>query len=147
MNYKTPQRITILGDIPIDFWSIIHPMIQNISKSRFESNHFADSVEAALKEVNVRVKNIVIARTGQEDDGSSLMKRAFSVNRPIIQLDDIGTETGRNIQQGYMELFSGSMIGVRNPKAHANIDITKERAIHFLFLASLLMCKLDEAGV
>ncbi len=46
-----------------------------------------------------------------------------------------------------MELFSGSMIGIRNPKAHANISITKERAIHFIFLASLLMYKLDEAGV
>lgn len=144
---KLYRKTSSESNMQIDFWSLIHPMIQSISKSRFDSNHFADSVEAALKEVNVRVKNIVIARTGQEDDGSSLMKRAFSVNRPIIQLDDIGNETGRNIQQGYMELFSGSMIGVRNPKAHANIDITKERAIHFLFLASLLMCKLDEAGV
>ncbi len=131
----------------VDFWALIHTSITNISKTRFDSGHFADSVEAALKEVNVRVKEIYRTRTGKEDDGASLMKKAFSVNRPVIQLDDIVNETGRNIQQGYMELFSGAMIGIRNPKAHANITITRERAIHFLFLSSLLMHKLDEAGV
>jgi len=37
------------------------------------------------------------------------------------------------------------MTGIRNPKAHANVEIRHERAVHFLFLASLLMFKLDEA--
>lgn len=142
--YKTgSQAITEV----YDYWNIIHPKIIEISKSRFNSGYFADSVEAAMKEVNVRVKTIYQQRIGQEEDGSSLMKKAFSVNRPIITLDDNSTETGKNIQQGYRELFSGAMIGIRNPKAHANITISRERAIHFLFLASLLMCKLDDAGV
>jgi len=142
--YKEPTSGTSYAN---NFWLLIHPMIISISKSRYESNHYADSVEAAMKEVNVRIKNIYLSKTGNEEDGASLMKRAFSVNNPIIKLDDISTESGKNIQQGYMELFSGSMIGIRNPKAHANITITKERAIHFIFLASLLMYKLDEAGV
>ena len=131
----------------VDFWALIHPLITRIAKTRFDTNHYADAVEAALKEVNVCIKAIYRERTSQEDDGASLMKKTFSVNRPVISLDDISNETGRNIQQGYMELFSGAMIGIRNPKAHANITITKERAIHFLFLASLLMHKLDDAGV
>jgi len=142
--YKDPID---LKPSTIDFWELIHPLIKSISKSRFDSEHYADSVESAMKEVNVRVKTIVKNITGNEDDGSSLMKKAFSVNNPVIRLDDTSNETGRNIQLGYMELFSGSMIGIRNPKAHANISITKERAIHFIFLASLLMYKLDEAGV
>jgi uncharacterized protein (TIGR02391 family) len=73
------------------------------------------------------------------------MKTAFSVNNPVIEIDYINTETGRNIQQGYMEIFAGSMTGIRNPKAHAVITIDRERAIHFLFLASLLMDTLDIA--
>ncbi len=142
--YKTgSQAITEI----YDHWTLIHPKIVEVSKSRFSSGHFADSVEAAMKEVNVRVKTIYHKKIGQEEDGAPLMKKAFSVNRPIIALDDNSTETGRNIQQGYMELFSGAMIGIRNPKAHANITITRDRAIHFLFLASLLMYKLDDAGV
>jgi hypothetical protein len=43
-----------------------------------------------------------------------------------------------------MDLYAGAMIGVRNPKAHAYVVITPERAIHHFFLASLLFHKLDE---
>ena len=127
-----------------DFWYYIHPKIKDICKSRFDSGHYADSVEAALKEINSIVKSIVKAKTGNEFDGSSLMKKAFSLKNPIITLDDLSTETGRNIQIGYMEIFSGSMIGIRNPKAHNNLVIDEKRAIHFIFLASLLMNKIEE---
>jgi len=126
------------------FWDLIHPKILEVSKSRFEANHFADSVEAALKEVNNIVKVIVKQKIDQEYDGADLMNRAFSLQNPIILLDDLSTETGKNIQKGYMQIFAGSMTGIRNPKAHNNITIDRQRAIHFLFLASLLMYKIDE---
>ena len=119
------------------FWDLIHPKIVKVSKSRFETNHFADSVEAALKEVNNIVKIIVKQRTGKEYDGVDLMYRAFSLQNPIIVLEDLSTETGKAIQIGYMQIFSGYMTGIRNPKAHQNIIIDSQRAIHFLFLASL----------
>ena len=76
----------------------------------------------------------------------AVMQFAFSPNNPIITFDDISTETGKNIQQGYMQIFTGAMIGIRNPKAHGIVDIDETRAIHFLFLASLMMHKLDEAS-
>ena len=104
-------------------------------------------LQSGLKEVNKRVKDYVNTNSGQEHDGASLMNHAFSVNNPIIKLDDIQTTTGQNIQKGYMQIFAGSMTGIRNPKAHDNILITESRAIHFLFLASLLMYKLDEGNV
>ena len=130
---------------PDDFWNLLHDAIVAVSRTRFQSNHYADAVEAAFKEVNSRIKGIVLSKTGEEFDGSSLMKKAFSLNKPIVVLDDINTESGRNVQQGYMELFSGAMMGIRNPKAHANVDITRDRAIHCLHLASLLMFKVDES--
>ena len=126
------------------FWDLLHPKIVKVSKSRFETNHFADSVEAAFKEVNNIVKVIVKQRIVKEYDGADLMYKAFSLQKPIIELDDLTTETGKNIQNGYMQIFAGSMIGIRNPKAHENITIDDKRAIHFLFLASLLMFKIDE---
>jgi uncharacterized protein (TIGR02391 family) len=127
-----------------DIWSLLHPKIVEIAKSRFLSEHYADSVEAALKEVNSVVKTIVKERLNQELDGADLMNRAFSVNNPVISLDDPSTETGKNVQKGYMQIFAGAMTGIRNPKAHENIIIDETRAIHFLFLASLLMFKIDE---
>jgi uncharacterized protein (TIGR02391 family) len=73
------------------------------------------------------------------------MRTAFSLNNPVIVFDDLSTDTGKNIQQGYMEIFAGAMIGIRNPKAHGNIEITENRAKHFIYLASLLMQKIYES--
>lgn len=126
------------------FWKEIHPKIVAVAKSRFETTHYADAAESALKEVNSVVKDIVRRKTGNELDGAGLMRAAFSLNNPIIVLDDLSTESGKNIQQGYMEIFAGAMIGIRNPKAHDNINISEIRAKHFIYLASLLMCKVDE---
>jgi len=146
------QEIGITQDISIpfhflnSFWNILHPEIVKPSKSRFEANHLADSVEATFKEVNNTVKLIVKDKTGKEFDGADLMNRAFSLHNPIIILGDLSTKTGKDIQKGYMQIFSGAMTGIRNPKAHANIIIDKPRAIHFLFLASLLMFKIDEGN-
>jgi uncharacterized protein (TIGR02391 family) len=126
------------------FWDDIHPKILSVAKTRFDTAHYADAVESALKEVNSVVKNIVRRKTGNELDGANLMRTAFSLNNPIIVLDDLSTETGKNIQQGYMEIFAGVMIGIRNPKAHDNLVITPIRAKHFIYLASLLMHKIDE---
>lgn len=127
-----------------DFWPLLHSDIVHHSKSRFEASQFADSVEAAFKHVNAKVKELVLRKTGKELDGASLMRTAFSPNGPVISLDDLSTESGRNIQQGYMDIFAGSMTGIRNPKAHANVQIDSKRAMHMLFLASLLLQIFDE---
>lgn len=148
MNVEYEKRITKSNkqrsDISNIFWDLLHPKIVEVSKSRFEAKHFADSVEAAFKEINSIVKVIVKEETGQEYDGVDLMNKAFSPQNPIIVLDDLSTTTGKNIQQGYMQIFSGAMAAIRNPQAHENIPMDSNRAIHFLFLASLLMFKIDE---
>ncbi|MBI5253397.1 MAG: TIGR02391 family protein [Euryarchaeota archaeon] len=129
----------------LDFWSMVHKDIIRVAKNKFEDGYYADAAESTFKEINKRVKEIVKNKTGEELDGASLMYKAFSEKTPVVILDNLSTETGRNIQKGYMQIFAGVMTGIRNPKAHENITISKERAIHFIFLASLLMYKLDEA--
>ncbi len=126
------------------FWEIIHPTILRVAKDLFENGFYADSALAAFRELNAVIKAEVKIRTGHEIDGSALMTTAFSVRNPVIELADLSSEDGKNIQLGYMQLFAGSMSGIRNPKAHGNISIDQTRAIHFLFLASLLMQKFDE---
>jgi uncharacterized protein (TIGR02391 family) len=141
------EPVSSSEEIPFDEWVLIHPAIRAVSKSRFETKHYADAAESAFKEVNDRVKRQMLALTGEELDGAPLMQRAFSVGNPVIQLDSSGGDSGKNIQVGYMQIFAGAMTGIRNPKAHANLSIDPMRSIHFLVLASLLMSKLDEAGV
>lgn len=126
-------------------WRIIHERIIKVAIKKFEDGHYADAVESAFKEINTCVKEIVRNKKGEELDGAKLMFKAFSLKNPIILLADLSTQTGKDIQEGYMQIFAGAMKGIRNPKAHANITISRERATHFLILASLLMSKLDEA--
>src|SRR5260221_13132013 len=103
------------------FWSLLHERVVKTAKSRFDAGHYADSVEAALKELNSVMKNLVKKSTGKELDGADLMHQALSPKNPIVVLDDLGTESGRNQQMGYMEIFAGAMTGIRNPKAHENL--------------------------
>lgn len=127
------------------FWNLIHEEIVRVSKNKFEDGYFADAVESAFKEINKRIKTIVKNETGNELDGVALMRKAFNPRDPIIVIDNLSTQSGKDIQEGYMQLYAGSMQGIRNPKAHDNISISRERAIHFLFLASLLINVLYES--
>lgn len=127
------------------FWEHIHSEVQRVARRPFEQKQYADSVEAAFKHVNSLVKALVKAKLGTEFDGKPLMERAFSPGNPVVRLADLSTDSGQNIQLGYMLMFSGAMVGIRNPKAHDNITIDRERAIHHLFLASLLLSKFDES--
>jgi uncharacterized protein (TIGR02391 family) len=126
------------------FWEDIHPSIARVSKARYDANQFADCVEAAFKEINGVVKEYVRRKTGEELDGAALMNKAFSPKNTLVVLDDLSTQSGRDVQLGYMQLYAGSMIGIRNPKAHANVTINDVRARHFLYLASLLAYVFDE---
>jgi uncharacterized protein (TIGR02391 family) len=129
-------------------WAFLHPWLAYRIRGKFDAGHFADAVESALKEVNVRVKRLVKEATGKELDGAALMNTAFSPDRPLLVVAEGSSEKDRNAQQqGYMQLFAGTMTGIRNPLAHSNIEMTREEAVHLLFLASLLLSKLDQVSV
>lgn len=125
-------------------WMIMHPKIIDVSKRLFESNFFAESVEAALKEINVVVKELYEKKGKPEKDGADLMFSAFPRSNPILRFNNLTTKTDQDIQEGYMHLFAGAMFGIRNPKAHANEKITMEDALRKLAFASMLMYKLDD---
>lgn len=127
------------------FWSYVHPLIYQVSEERFHGGFYADAVEAALKEVNSRVKKLYKKYRGEERDGQDLMRKAFTISDPLLVFEGIDTESGRNVQEGYMQIFAGAMQGIRNPKAHENMSISREDAVKRLALASLLMDKIDGA--
>lgn len=135
---KANDKIEI-DDIELP-WSFINQTIKEVAKPRFDAKQYADSVEAAFKELNDQIKiEYKKVKNGQEEDGDKLMRQSFSVGNPLFQLADTTTDNGKNIQQGYMEIFAGSMRGIRNPKAHKNLEIEKKEAVEKIILASHLM--------
>jgi uncharacterized protein (TIGR02391 family) len=144
---ETIDQPSLQRDNPDDFWELLHPRVVQLSKKRFENGLFADAISACLREINMIIKEHVRQAIGQEIDGAPLMTRAFSANNPIIQLADLSNESGRNIQLGYMKIFEGAMIGIRNPKAHANLYPDFNKSLHLLFISSFMFIKLQESGI
>ena len=60
-----------------------------------------------------------------------LMQKAFNKNNPLINFNESGLRTDQDIQQGYQFLFSGAMLGIRNPKAHEVEEISKSDAMEY----------------
>jgi uncharacterized protein (TIGR02391 family) len=139
---KDSSATAIVPD-PRAAWSLLHSKVQAVAAERFNAGHYADSVEAALKALNNEVRAIARGRGAPEMDGAQLMHTAFSPKSPIIVLADLSTQSGRDMQQGYMEMFAGAMSAIRNPKAHDNVVISSERAIHLLFVVSTLWHTLE----
>lgn len=138
------KRILLKGKYE-KFWEYVHPRIRKIAENKFFHGYYADSVESAFKEINSRVKNIYLKYKAEEKDGRDLMFKAFSNEDNLLIFEGLNSESGRNVQEGYKYIFAGSIQAIRNPKAHANMNISKEDAIKRLILAGLLMDKIDEA--
>ena len=120
----------------------LHPKIRSVSERLYNDQHYSQAIFEAYKAVVNEVKNI----SGINNlDGKPLMEKVLSLNSPLIKLNPMTTLSDRDEQQGFMFLFSGAALGIRNPKAHDNI-VTKDerRALEYLAFASLLVSRLDE---
>ena len=73
------------------------------------------------------------------------MLKTFSPNDPLLTFEELRAVSGKIVQEGYMYIFAGAIQGIRNPKAHDNMNIAREDAIKRLVFASLLMDTVDEA--
>ena len=119
-----------------------HPRIAKASRSHFRSRKYGDAIFAAFRciEVLVKEKSGVHNRRGQ-----SLMSIVFNENRPIIKLNRLETDFEKDEQMGFRFIYMGSMTGIRNPKAHAEIEQKDPyKTLEYLSLASLLAKRLEE---
>lgn len=139
----TEEEQVLLEDLIILFDSLkIHPNIVRVSKKAFENKMYAEAILNAFKEVIVNVREISGLR---ELDGATLMEQAFSLNNPKIKLNNLQAQSEKDEQLGFMEIFKGVTLGIRNPKAHENIEQEDPyKTLEYLSLASLLLKRLDE---
>ena len=116
--------------------------LRAVTRSLFVGGHYRLSVLEAYKFVN----NLVKDRVGSIGDGSGLMKNALSPAAPVLALNEMKTDSEKNEQLGYMEIMSGVMTGVRNPRAHeVSWPDDPKNAIELLTFAEHLVCKIRAA--
>ncbi|MGI6460132.1 MAG: TIGR02391 family protein [Candidatus Hydrogenedentales bacterium] len=90
------------------------PELRDVTERLYRDGHYASAVLEGFKFVN----NLVKQRSGLAADGAALMRSTFSLNNPRLKLSDLKTQSKKDQQQGYMDIFAGCMTGVRNPRAH-----------------------------
>ena len=117
--------------------------LRHTSRKLFADGHYAIAVEKAF----VCLDNMVKAKSGlTAKDGADLMRAAFSANSPRLYLNSFQSESDRNEQRGYMDLYAGAMTGVRNPRAHEHdMEDDPQMALELLVLANHLIRRLNSA--
>jgi uncharacterized protein (TIGR02391 family) len=128
--------------INLSIEALLHPLIHKQSYQFYLNKHYR---EAVLNSITA-IFDLIRDRTGLDLDGSKLANKAFSVDNPLLVLSDTTTDSGRNDQVGFMQIFSGAYQGIRNPKAHSLAhDLDQTKAAQYLIFASLLARRVSEA--
>jgi uncharacterized protein (TIGR02391 family) len=119
----------------------LHPEIGLAATQLYSDGHFANAVEASVKALN----GLVRLRSGLDFDGVTLMERAFNPSNPLLKFNSLADQSDRDEQKGFMQMFSGAVSGLRNPRSHKFINDDAERALEFVAFVSLLAKLLDGA--
>lgn len=137
LDFKKEEAKAPLTD---HFDELVTDLVLNAKvKKLFGDGHHARAVEEAYKYFD----NLVLELSNLANmSGSPLMKRAFSPDKPILKLNEGASRSEHDEQLGYMEICSGVMTGIRNPRAHdSDWEDTEGRALQLLVFANHLVCK------
>jgi len=118
-----------------------HPRIVRASRSLFRTKHYPEAILNAFKCIEILTKK----KSGIKGIGANLMHMVFNEKKPIIKLNQMQQDFEIDEQMGFRFIYAGSMTGIRNPKAHAEVPQKDPyRTLEYLSLASLLAKRLDE---
>lgn len=115
------------------------PEILGVSRDLFDSGHYNIAVHEAFKAVDHYIQGKV---SEHQLSGNSLMDQVFSPTSPKLVWSKRKTRTQKDQQMGYHRLFSGAMLGIRNPTGHEFSWIDEpEEALECIVFAQHLLKK------
>lgn len=126
-----------LLEVDNSLFNSLHKTIAKTSLELFSNGHYRQAVLDATIELVNQVKQ----KSLQEDlDNTPLMQKVFSSNNPIIEISK-----NKDLQLGFMWLFSGAVMTFRNVNAHSlNPNMTKNECLEQLYFLSYLYRMLDK---
>lgn len=129
----------------------LHPWIWSGAKSLWQSGHYREAVEGAIKKLNAETQNMVARRDVSETD---LFKQAFSMDEPkpgksrLRRMKDDGSDTYKSVQRGAMTFAEGVFAGIRNPLSHeTDQELSEQSALEYLAALSVLARWVDTSKV
>jgi len=146
----------IVPEYPLLHWRHLHPSIKDGVYEYYKNKQYAHAADQGAKLYAQRVRDL----SGEDKDGAELgsvfgfkydaPSKSFS-KRPVLEVNDLSTDSLRNIQDGQGHLVRGLMTGFRNPINHAPVAavvpsiISELDCLNVLSLVSYLAAKLDYA--
>jgi uncharacterized protein (TIGR02391 family) len=120
----------------------LHPFIAAAAEKLYVDGHFSQAVEESAKAVFGYIRDA----TGLTQDGATLAQQAFSLKGGPLAFSDLGDDTKRNEQLGFMEMLAAFAKGVRNPLAHTHGKLEEaQKAFEYVVMASLFCRRVDDA--
>ena len=129
----------------------LHPWVWSGAKSLWQSGHYREAVEGAIKKLNAETQNKIDRRDVSETD---LFKQSFSLDEPkpgkarLRRMKDDGSDTYKSVQRGAMNLAEGVFAGIRNPLSHEDDqELSEQEALEYLAALSVLARWVDASDV
>jgi uncharacterized protein (TIGR02391 family) len=137
---QEPGGKAVKADTPPTRFALegLHPRVQEVSGALYRDGHYRQ----AILDAYIALADDVRKASGLGGiDYTPLMQKAFSPKKPLLEVGDDTDE-----QQGFMWLYSGAVMAIRNPKAHRLVEQKDpQRALEWLAFASVLFRVLDDA--
>jgi uncharacterized protein (TIGR02391 family) len=143
----------IIPEYPLLHWRHLHQKLKDRVEDYYHHGQYGI---AASQGVQIYCE-IIRDLTGLTDDEGHLVNTVFGSkpysNLPTVQINDLKTESKKNIQEGQAQLSRGVVTGFRNPISHGPIDtivptvFSELDCLNVLSLVSYLVARLDAATV
>jgi uncharacterized protein (TIGR02391 family) len=122
---------------------LIHPEVLKYCRVELMQDNYFHAVFEAAKGLAQRIRDL----SGVQLDGAGLVDRVFAIDRPVLAINSLQTETEKSEHKGFALLLKGCFGAVRNPLAHEPKLLWQgeEDAADYFSLISLLHRKLDDS--
>jgi uncharacterized protein (TIGR02391 family) len=123
----------------------VHPEVLKYCRTELMQDNYFHAVFEATKGLAQRIRDM----TGVQLDGAALIDHVFAIDRPLLALNSLRTESEKSEHKGFALLLKGCFGAIRNPRAHEPKILWKgeDDAVDYLTLLSLLHRKLDDAAL
>jgi Protein of unknown function (Hypoth_ymh) len=129
----------------------LHDWVWSGAKSLWQSGHYREAVEGAIKKLNAETQNKVGRRDVSETD---LFNQVFTRDPAapgkarLRRMTPDASDTYRSVQRGAMAFAEGVFAGIRNPLSHeAGQELSEQEALEYLAALSVLARWVDDSTV
>lgn len=120
----------------------IHAEVLKYCRTELMQDNYFHAVFEACKGLFQRIRDL----SGVQLDGTALIDMVFAIDKPLLALNTLRTETEKSEHKGFATLLKGCHAAIRNPLAHEPKILWQgeDDAADYFSLISLLHRKLDE---